>query len=77
MTTPNVDFCGSINFDGKCSNKSLVNDQVHLIKNINRTVLFQGCQGQFLVSIKPTGLDIWKKSLKNEQYYLFFLILGA
>ena len=35
------------------------------------TVLFQGCQGQFLVSIKQPGLGIWKKSLLDDQYYLF------
>ena len=32
-------------------------------KKINRTVLFQGCHGQFLVSIKQPRQDIWKKSL--------------
>ena len=41
-------------------------------EKIDRTVLFQGCHGQFLVSIKWPGLDIWKKSLLNDQYYLFF-----
>ena len=41
-------------------------------ENIDRTVLFQGCHGQFLVSIKQPGLDIWKKSILNDQYYLFF-----
>ena len=41
-------------------------------KKIDPTVLFQGCHGQFLVSIKLPGLDIWKKSLLNDQYYIFF-----
>ena len=30
-----------------------------------------------IVSIKGPGLDIWKKSLSNNQYYLFFQILEA
>ena len=53
------------------SKQSLLNDQVHLRKKKYRTVLFQGHYGQFLVSIKRPGLDIWKKSLLNNQYYLF------
>ena len=36
------------------------------------TVLFQGCHGQFLGSIKQTGLYFWKKSLLNNHYHLFF-----
>ena len=39
------------------SKKSLLNDQVHLKKS-DRPVLFQGCHGQFLGSIKRPGLDI-------------------
>ena len=53
------------------SNKSL-DDQVHLRKKIYHTVLFQGCHCQFLGSIKQLGLDICKKSLLNDKYYLFF-----
>ena len=41
-------------------------------EKMDRTNLFQGCLGQFLVSIKQPGLDIWKKSLLNDQYNLFF-----
>ena len=41
-------------------------------EKIHHTVLFQGCHGQFLVSIKQPGLNIWKKSLLNDQYYLCF-----
>ena len=41
-------------------------------EKINGTVLSQGCNGQFLVCIKQPCLDIWKKSLLNDQYYLFF-----
>ena len=41
------------------------------MKKIDRTVLFQGCHSQFLGSIKRPDLDIWKKSLLNNQYYLF------
>ena len=40
-------------------------------KKIDHTVLFQGRHGQFLVSIKQPGLDIWKKSQSHNQYYLF------
>ena len=40
-------------------------------EKIDSTVAFQGCQGQFLVSIKQPGLGIWKKSLLDDQYYLF------
>ena len=42
-------------------------------QEIDRTVLCQGHHGQFLVSVKQPGLDIWKKSLLNDQlqYYLF------
>ena len=39
---------------------------------IDRTVLFQSCHCQFLGSIKQPGLDNWKKSLLNDQYYIFF-----
>ena len=39
---------------------------------IDRAVLFQGRHGQFLVSIKRPDLDIWKKSLLNDNYYLLF-----
>jgi hypothetical protein len=42
------------------------------VKSNDRTVIFQGRHSQFLVSIKRPGLDIWKKSLLNNQYYLFF-----
>ena len=45
-------------------------------EKIHHTVLFQGCQGKFLISIKRSGLDICTKSLLNDQYYLF-QILGA
>ena len=41
-------------------------------EKIDHTVLFQGWQGQFFVSIKQPGRDICKKSLLNNQYYLFF-----
>ena len=37
---------------------------------LDHTVLFQGYQGQFLGYNKWPGLDIWKKSLLNDQYYL-------
>ena len=37
----------------------------------NCTVLFKSRHGQFLVSIKQPGLDIWKKSLSIDQYYFF------
>ena len=40
-------------------------------KKMYHTVLFQGCHGQFLVSIKRSGLNIWKKSQLNNQYYIF------
>ena len=40
-------------------------------EKIDRTLLFQGCHGQFLGSIKRPGLDIWKKSLLNDKYFLF------
>ena len=40
-------------------------------EKIDHTVLFQGCHCQFLGSIKQPGLDNWKKSLSNNQYYLF------
>ena len=39
--------------------------------------LLQGHHSQFLVFIKQPGLDIWKKSLLNNQYYLFFQIREA
>ena len=38
-------------------------------KKIDCTVLFTYL---LTVSIKRSGLDIWKKSLLNKQYYLFF-----
>ena len=50
------------------SKKSLLNDQVNLRKSC--TVSFQGCHDQFLGSIKQPGLDIWKKSILNDQYHL-------
>ena len=46
-------------------------------KKNDRTDLFQGCHGQFLGSIKQPGLDIWKKYLLNDQFYLCFQILEA
>ena len=48
------------------SKQSLLNDQVHLRKKKYRTVLFQGHYGQFLVSIKRPGLDMYleKDSIK-------------
>ena len=39
-------------------------------EKIDRIVLFQGYHGQFLVSKRP-GPGIWKKSLLNDQYYIF------
>ena len=48
--------------------KSLLNDQVHL-KKIDRPDLFMYL---LTVSIKRPGLDFWKKSLLNDQYYLYF-----
>ena len=41
-------------------------------EKIDRTVLFQGCHGQFLVCIKQPGLGIFEKNLLNDQYYIFF-----
>ena len=43
----------------------------------NYPVLFSSKNESFsidflLVSIKRPGLDVWKKSLLNNQYYLFF-----
>ena len=29
------------------------------------------------ISIKRSGMDIWKKSLLNDKYYLFFQITEA
>jgi hypothetical protein len=55
------------------SKNSLLNDQVHLRK-IDSTVLYQGCQGHFLESIKRPGLDIWKKTIK-QPVLSFFQIL--
>ena len=46
---------------------SLIDDQVNLRKN--RTVLFQGRHGQFLVSIKQPGQDIWKKTTYTTSSY--------
>ena len=40
-------------------------------EKIDSIVYFQGCHSQFLVSVKQPGLDIWKKSQLNNQYYLF------
>ena len=42
-------------------------------EKIDHTVLYQGCHGQFLVSIKQPGLDIWKKvSIKRPVLFIFF-----
>ena len=46
-------------------------------EEIGRTFLLQGRHGQFLVYIKQPGLNIWKKSLFDNQYYLFFQVLEA
>ena len=40
-------------------------------EKIDRTVLFQGYHGQFLVSIKQPGLDIWKVSIKQPVPSIF------
>ena len=40
-------------------------------KKIDPTVLFQGRQGQFFVSHKRPGLNIWKKSLKRPVLSFF------
>ena len=52
--------------------KSLYQTTRSIAEKNDRTLLFQGCHGHFLGSIKQPGLDIWKKSLLNNQYYLFF-----
>ena len=52
--------------------KSLYLTTRSISENNDCTALFQGCHGQFLVSIKQPGLDIWKKSLLNNQYHLSF-----
>ena len=49
-------------------------------KKNDRTVLFQVCQGQVLVSMKGSGLDTWKKSLFQKRpvtVISFFQILEA
>ena len=66
----------------KLSTKSpdLLNDLVWFFPGPSQKqliVLFHGCHGQFLVSNKRPELDIWKKSLLNDQHYLFFQILEA
>ena len=50
--------------------KSLLNDQVHFRKKWS--YYFISWHSQFLGFIKRPGLDIWKKSLLNDQHYLFF-----
>ena len=40
-------------------------------EKMDRTVLFQGRHGQFLVSIKQPGLDIWK-NLYQMSNTIFF-----
>jgi len=52
--------------------KSLYQTTRSISEKFDCTVLFQGYHGQFLGSIKWPGLDIWKKCLLNDQYYLFF-----
>ena len=42
-----------------------------IAEKIDCTVLIKSCHGQFLGSIKWLGLDIWKRSLLNNQEYLF------
>ena len=49
--------------------KSLYQTTRSISEKIDRTVLFQGHHGQYLVSIKRPGLDIWRKSLSNNQYF--------
>jgi hypothetical protein len=41
-------------------------------KKIDCTVLFQGCHGQVLVSIKQPGLDIWEKVSIKRPVLSFF-----
>ena len=52
--------------------KSIYQTTRLISEKIDRTVLFQGCHGQFLVSIKRSGLDIWKKISIKRPVLSFF-----
>ena len=52
--------------------KSLYYKTRSISEKIDRIVVFQDCHDQSLGSIKRPGLEIWKKSLSNDQHYLFF-----
>ena len=54
--------------------KSLYQMTRSISEKNDRTVLFTYL---LTVSIKRPGLDIWKKSLLNNPYYIFFQILEA